>query len=66
MKVNKTGLITLRAKKVKTTSGPFKGLPATEFYQDGVLKGRISPSAAQPRKGQKTIVLNGWKFALKW
>jgi hypothetical protein len=66
MKAKPIALITLKAKKVKEDTGTYKGFPKTLLYQDGSLKATIPASATQPRKGQKTIILNGWKFALKW
>lgn len=65
-KIRKVELLVLKAKKVKSTSGPYKGYLQTELYQDGNLKAIIPASQTQPKKGAKTYMLNGWKFALKW
>ena len=59
-------LITLEAKKVEVIENGFKSFQ-TEFYKmNGVLKCIIPSHLKQPRKGRKTIILNGWKFNLKW
>lgn len=65
-KINKIEPIVLLAKKVKVSTGPYKGFHRTELYQGGKLKAVIPASQSQPRRGQKSIILNGWKFALKW
>lgn len=60
-------MITLTAKRVKETTGLYKGFVKTELYnQDGSLKATIPASAKQPRKGKKTIILNCWNWALNW
>lgn len=62
---NKQGLIILTAKKVKVSENGHTGYK-TELYQDGRLKATIPCEQRQPRKGQKTIVLNCWTFGLQW
>lgn len=59
-------LIILTAKKVKIESGVYKGLFQTELYSGKSLKAVVPASQTQPRKNQKTITLNSWKFGLKW
>ena len=66
MAVKKIDFIVLKAVKVKEKSGLYKSYERTEFYQDGVLKATIPASSRQPKRGQKFIILNSWKFALKW
>ena len=58
-------LITLKARKVRTTEHGYTGYK-TEFYQDGKLFATIPLGSRQPKTGQKTIWLNGWKWALEW
>jgi hypothetical protein len=59
-------LITLKAKKVKVSDkGGFVGY-RTEFYKDGELKATIPTNMRQPKIDAKTIILNGWKFAVEW
>lgn len=59
--------IVLNAKRVKETSGIFKGFVKTEFYnQDGTLKATIPAESKQPRKGKKFYTLNCFKFRLNW
>ena len=65
-KVKQQDLIVLRAVKKKVPNGIYKGMVTTYFFQGKTLKAILPASARQPRKGQKTIILNGWKFALKW
>lgn len=58
-------LITLQAKKVKIFE---KGIcfTKTEIYQNGKLKATFDIFSKQPKKGQKTIILNCWEWKLKW
>lgn len=65
-KVISNDLIVLTAKKIKEKTGHWKGYQRTELYQNGRLKATFPAEAKQPKRGQKTILLNGWKFALKW
>lgn len=66
MAVKKIDLIELKAVKVKEKNGIFKGFEKTELYQNGVLKAVVPASSRQPKRGQKTIMLNSWKFGLVW
>lgn len=66
MSIKKIEPIVLQAKKVKVESGLYKGLLKTELYQDGKLKAVFPADRSQPRKGQKSVILNGWKFNLEW
>lgn len=59
-------LLTLTAIKVKEISGLYKGYDRTELYQDGVLYATIPASAKQPRRGQKTVTINCFKWAVIW
>lgn len=59
-------LITLTAQKVKETEGNYKGFDKTVISKDGEVYATIPAFQPQPRKGQKTIVLNCWTYALTW
>lgn len=61
-----TNLITIQAKKVKETTGHWKGYFRTEFYKDGILFATVPAQSRQPRKGIKTYTLNCWKWAVEW
>jgi len=54
-------LLTLEAKRVKTEYG-FK----TELYRDGKLKATIPDYQKQPHGNQKTIMLNCFRWKLKF
>lgn len=58
--------IELKAKKVKRKNANGFYETTTEIYQDGKLKAIFPASQRQPRKGQKSIKLNGYIFSLKW
>lgn len=67
MKKQKFELITLTAKRVKETSGPYKGLFKTEFYRaDGNLLAVFAPNITQPKKDAEYVVINGCNFKIKW
>lgn len=56
-------LITLKARKRAIT----RTQKITEiFNQDGTIKAVFPSLISQPRKGQKTIVINCFKYALEW
>ena len=56
----------LSARKIKETTGLYKGLYRTEFYQHGILFATIPAAHKQPRTGKKTIVLNCFTWGLSW
>ncbi len=59
-KAQVSGLIVLKAKKVKAEEHGYVGFK-TELYQDGKLKATIPLGARQPKKGSKTIILKSLK-----
>ena len=63
--MNTIELIVLVAKKVKTVECGHCCIK-TEIYENGKLKAVIPASSWQPRTDKKTIILNGWIYALKW
>lgn len=50
-------MITLQAKRI---SG------VVHLFKDGILKAKYQPDCKQPRKGQKTTVLNCFTYKLEW
>jgi len=59
-------LITLEVKRVKVVENGFKSFQTELYKANGVLKCIIPSYQKQPRKGRKTIMINGWNFKLKW
>jgi hypothetical protein len=58
-------LIILKAKKVKVKENGYTAYK-TELYQGEKLMATIPISQRQPRKNQKTIMLNCWRYGLEW
>lgn len=61
-----SGLKTVTAKRVKETTGTYKGFNKTEYYLDGELFATIPASSAQPRKDKKVITLNCFRYLVQW
>lgn len=59
-------LLTVQAKRVKETTGLYKGYNRTEIYKNGVLFATFPAEQTQPRKDKKTIILNCWRWKLEW
>jgi len=55
-------LIILKAEKKKV---PY-GYSTIIYNSDNTIKAIFPVNQRQPRKGQKTIMINCWKFALEW
>jgi hypothetical protein len=63
----KSRLITLTAKRVKETTGLYKGYNRTEYYKpDGTLYATVPAESKQPRKDAKTVIINCFRWAVEW
>lgn len=64
---NNKPLIELTAIRHKPDKvGRYKGLLSTSIFKDGNLFAYFKPGMKQPRFGSNTIILNCWKWSLKW
>lgn len=61
-----TVLKSIVAKKVRKKSGVYKGFFETQLFLNEMLIAVVSASSRQPRKGQKTIMINCWRYKLNW
>lgn len=52
--------------KVKETTGLYKGYYRTEIYKNGELFVIFPAGQRQPRKSQKTVNINCFKWSLTW